>query len=78
MSRHDKHYAQMDIQPYEVYRSMGILKEYLVAAALKYIIRAGTKNPDDPKTEWVLDLDKAITVLQDLKAELFKESEDAF
>ena len=76
--RHDFHYVNMDIQPYAVFRSMGILKEYLVAAALKYIMRADAKNPDDPRTEWLISINKAIAVLEDLKRELINESEVPF
>lgn len=75
MDTHSDHYKSMDLQPYAVMRSMGILKEYLQAAAIKYIMRQGAKNPDDPKIEWLNDIEKAISVLNSLHAELLTESE---
>ena len=77
-NKHDPHYLDMNIQPYEVFRSMGILKEYLAAAAVKYIMRAGLKNADDPIASALEDIDKAISVLEDLQTEIRKKQEVPF
>ena len=66
MERYSQHYEDMAVQPYAVMRSMGILPEYLMAAAIKYIMRNDSKEADHPN-ENIL---KAIAVLTDLLAEL--------
>jgi hypothetical protein len=69
MERHNKHYEQMPIQPYAVMRQMGILEEYLLAAAIKYLMRAGRKK-EGAQFVALTDLQKAASVLDDLLAEM--------
>ena len=65
MKRHSDHYEQMPIQPYAIMRQMGILPEYLLAAAIKYIMRHGVKETENQNE----NIHKAITVLTDYLAE---------
>ena len=51
----EEHYEKMTLQPYDVMRTLGILKPYLQGAALKYLMRAGRKD-GTPKEQ---DLAKA-------------------
>ena len=51
-----EHYLKMDVQPFDVYRSMGILPEALTAKVIKYMMRAGARIPRDKYLE---DLRKA-------------------
>jgi hypothetical protein len=67
LPRNDEHYANLTIQPYDVMREAGYLKEYLLGAAIKYVMRAGRKGPPEQ------DIEKAVAVLQDLRNELDKE-----
>ena len=62
MSNHDKHYAEMDIQPIDVQEQilrsdngMDAVQKHHVAEAVAYIMRAGRKEGQD----WRKDLDKA-------------------
>ena len=70
MERHSKHYEVMNIQPYVIMRQLDILEPYLLATAIKYLMRFGSKNPDDPELEAQMDVQKAIAVLTDLISEM--------
>jgi hypothetical protein len=50
-------------------RQMGILEEYLLAAAIKYLMRAGRKK-EGAQFVALTDLQKAASVLDDLLAEM--------
>lgn len=68
------HYAKMKLQPYDVMRANGVLKDYLWSAAVKYLLRAGKKK-EVPAEE---DLCKAGDCISELIRELEKEEEVPF
>ncbi len=75
-----EHYKNMKIEPYDVMRAEGCLKEYLKGAAIKYIMRAGKKYDEGITQEQaaVYDLEKAKDTLHTLIMEIEKEIEVPF
>lgn len=65
MDRHDDHYKNLQIESIkiqeQIMKSQTIIpqeKRFLIATAVKYIMRAGLKNKD-----WSIDIEKAINYL---------------
>ena len=52
--RGSQHYKDMKIEPFEVFQSMGMLREYCMCAALKYIMR--NQEGDLDKAEHCLEV----------------------
>lgn len=55
------HYNDMDIQPFEVFHSMGMLWEYCITASIKYLMRGPSR---DTREECRKDIVKAIHCAQ--------------
>ena len=67
-------YQTMPVQPFDVMRGIEILKEYLAGAAIKYIMRAETKDQQGA----IQDLRKAEDCIRILIKEIKHEQEVPF
>ena len=61
-----EHYLNMEIQPVEIMRRSGILCDWCLGNAIKYILRSRTKNLEGG----LHDIEKAIHCLEMHRAEL--------